>query len=66
VVPGTPDNKKLAVSRVIEGADGKPNFFICMVSDDIIHPTLSVLVTNNFVLSVKVLLLTFVKSLLVP
>ena len=60
------DNKKLAVSLDKVGAEGIPYFFICIVSDDITHPTLSVLVTNNFVLSVKVLLLGFVKSLLVP
>ena len=36
------------------------------MSDEITQPILSVLVTNSLVLSVNVLLLTFVKSLLVP
>ena len=39
---------------------------VVSVSDEIIHPKLSVLVTYTFKLSVNVLLLTFVISLFVP
>ena len=36
------------------------------VSDDITHPKLSVLVTNNFALSVNILFATLVRSVLEP
>ena len=55
VVPDVPDNKKLAVSLTSEGAVGMAYFFICMESDEITHPKLSVLVTKIVKLSEKYL-----------
>ena len=48
------------------GFDGLGLSVSLIVSELLEQPTLSVLITNNFVLSVNVLLITLVKSLFVP
>ena len=48
------------------GVAGILDFDIWMVSEETTHPKVSVLVTNNFVVSENVLFDTLVKSDLVP
>ena len=66
VVPDVPDNKKLAVSLTSEGAVGMAYFFICMESDEITHPKLSVLVTKIVKLSEKYFVALFKVSIFPP